>query len=634
MKISRNWLQTYFDKPLPTDEEISEALTFHVFEIDGIEKHQNDSVFDVKVTPNRGHDCLSYRGIAKELSIILRIPLKQDPLAIRPQFEQVADAISVSIDSSANGPLCRRYIAGHIIGVTVGPSPDWLVERLATMGQRSINNVVDATNFVMFNIGQPLHAFDAACLGEKDGVYQILVRTAREGERLLALDDNEHMLTSSNLIIVDDTIHSPVGIAGIKGGKPAGINEYTTNIIIESANFSGPSVRKTAQELKLRTDASSRFEQEISPELAAYGMRAVVELILELAGGSCKGYVDVYPTPVTLSAVSVSRTQINEALGTQLTSENITDIFSRLGFAHLESGDTFTVTPSFERLDIIIPEDLIEEVGRITGYDAIVGVELPYIATSPAINHSFYTIEHIRSFLVERGFSEVYTSVFAETGEQVILNKVDGVRQYLRDSLTEGVVEALGRNVRIKDVLGLNQVKIFEIGTVWRGGIETMALALAVEQVKKNTDVMTYMRELCDGAGVVWEAVDTSGTALEIPLELFEQALILTEQYDDLPLSTTERYTSFSKYPAIIRDVALWCPAGTSADDVQKEITTHAGTLLVRTTLFDQFEKDGRISYAFRLVFQSMDRTLLDEDAHTHMESITLSLMVRGWEVR
>jgi phenylalanyl-tRNA synthetase beta chain len=211
MQISRNWLQKFFNDPLPDAAALSDALTFHVFEIDGIEKRGDDDVLDVKVTANRGHDCLCHRGIARELSAILRLPMKDDPFSLAYDISKKSEALSVSIEDPA---LCRRYIAGYVRGVKVGPSPEWLRNSLEAIGQRSINNIVDATNFVMFNIGQPLHAFDAKRLGSLD----IGVRAAREGETLAALDGKTYELSPGLLVIAAGG--RPAGIAGIKGGEP------------------------------------------------------------------------------------------------------------------------------------------------------------------------------------------------------------------------------------------------------------------------------------------------------------------------------------------------------------------------------------------------------------------------------
>src|SRR3989344_4100921 len=341
MKISRNWLQTFFNAPLPDARALSDALTFHAFEIESVE---ND-VLDVKVTPNRGHDCLSHRGIAKEISAILNIPMKSDPLRDAASLVPKTVSVSVAIDT----PLCARYIAGFIRGVKVGPSPDWLRAHLESIDQKSINNVVDAANFIMFNLGQPLHAFDASKLKEKGGQYSISIRTAGKGEKITTLDGKEFSLSESMLVITDGNSDKAIGIAGVKGGKSAEVSEATTEIILESANFDGVSVRKTAQALKLRTDASQRFEQGISPELAVYGMQAVADLILKVAGGESVGFADEYPTPQEKKQVSVSVVQVNEILGTALGEKDIADTLARLGLPFELKGEQFTVSVPFER---------------------------------------------------------------------------------------------------------------------------------------------------------------------------------------------------------------------------------------------------------------------------------------------
>jgi phenylalanyl-tRNA synthetase beta chain len=595
MKISRNWLQTFFDAPLPDAAAIGDALTFHAFEIESI----IDDVLDVKVTANRGHDCLCHFGIAKELSAICQIPLKKYPHTMSlDDLTKNTDQVLVEIVDEA---LCSRYIAGYIKGVKVGPSPDWLRSALESVGQRSVNNIVDATNYVMFNIGQPLHAFDAGQLQEKNG-YAIEVRTAAKGEKILSLDDKEYALAENMLVIGDKNSGAAIGIAGVKGGKPAGITEATNDIIIESANFDGVSVRRTAAALKLRTDASSRFEQVISPELAAYGMHAAAELILQLAGGELAGFEDEYPlrTRRVLNQVSVSFSKINAVLGTNLTESDVADAFTRLMLPFEQKGDTFTVTPPFERLDLVIPEDLIEEVARIVGYDEIPSMELPTLPRKPEINANFYSAERAREELVSQGYSEVFTSVFADKGERVVANKVDGVRPYLRSTLVDGLNDSFEKNTRNKDLLGLKEVKLFEIGTVWRKGREEVLLGM----------------------------IDNSGVR-ESEMKSNE-----AEGYEELPVSATERYRTFSKYPFIVRDIAMWVPAGTQPEDVLEVIRTHAGELLVRSEKFDEFKKGERMSYAFRLVFQSFDRTLTDGDVNERMESIYTAVKEEGWEVR
>lgn len=593
MKISRDWLQKYFEKPLPSAQELAGALTFHAFEIESVE----DNVLDVKITPNRGHDCLSYRGIAKEVSAILNVPIASDPLGDMPVLP-ATPTLRVHIEDGR----CLRYIGGVIKGVRVGPSPAWLVKRLAAMGQKSINNVVDATNFVMFNIGQPLHAFDAAKLMAKDG-HAIEIRHAREGENILALDAKEYSLTPDMLIIADKHADVGIGIAGVKGGVAASITEATTDLIIESANFDGASVRKTAKALNLRTDASQRFEQVISPELAAYGMRAAADLIVKLAGGEVVGFVDVYPNPQETHAVEIALQRINDTLGLSLSGEQVAHVFERLGFSYIDLRNRYNVTIPFERLDLEISEDLIEEVGRIIGYDAVPAVELPLVSGTIAVNQNFAAAERVREDLTARGYSEVFTSVFQDEGERAVLNKVDSVRPYLRATLTHGLNEALKKNIPHKDLLALQEVKLFEIGAVWKDGEEKMMVGIVSEKESAKED----------------------------PLSMYVKA---SETYESLPLSATERYQSFSRYPSITRDIALWVPAETSSEDVQKDIQEYAGDLCVRVDLFDEFKKGERISFAFRLVFQSFEKTLTDDEVKPHMDAVYAAVAKQGWEVR
>lgn len=600
MKISLEWLQTFFDKQLPDAQELSHALTFRSFEIEGVERHQDDDVLDVKVTPNRGHDCLSYRGIAKEISAILDIPIIEKFEFKLVTLEPKTKTVVVAIEDTK---LCTRYIAAHMKGVKVGPSPEWLQKRLRSMGQQSINNVVDATNFVMFETGQPLHAFDAGKLVQKNGAYSIEVRRAKKGEKMMALDEKEYTFTDTMLLIVDKNA-GPVGIAGVKGGMPSGISDSTKEIVIESANFDGVSTRRTAQALKLRTDASQRFEQGISPELAACGIKNVVELIKQLAGGALVGFTDEYPEPVANRSVSVTVSHINKLLGTVVTEGTVADVFRRLNFQFQKKGEEFTVAIPFERLDLTIPEDLIEEVGRMVGYDSIKEVEMPPLSQSTEITQNFAAAERMRKDLTAQGYSEVFTSVFAEKGKRAVSNKIGGDKPFLRANLTEGLADALKKNVQNKDLLGLKEVKLFEIGTVWLKDKEVIMVGTVTEKAKPS----------------------------EKPL-----AEMITEkftEYETLPVSDTQRFQQFSRYPYIVRDIALWAPKGTKPEEVLQDIRAHAGELLVRSELFDTFEKGEKMSFAYRLVFQSFDQTLTDLDANERMESVYVALRTKGFEIR
>src|SRR3989338_7573008 len=411
-----------------------------------------------------------------------------------------------------------------------------------------------------------------------------------------ALDKKKYALKDSMLVITAGD--KAVGIAGVKGGMPAAIDESTKDIIIESANFDGVSVRKTAAALKLRTDASTRFEQVISPELASYGMQSAVELIQKLAGGELAGFVDAYPEPQKPMYASVTVEKVNQVLGAYLTGADIADVFVRLGLPYKEESGVFEVSVPFERLDLVIAEDLIEEIARIVGYDKISAVPLPDFGKQPEINQNFAAAEALRKELIGRGYSEVFTSVFADKGERMVLNKVDSVRPYLRDSLLPGLAEALAKNKPNKDLLGLKEIKLFEIGTVWSGGKETVMLGTVTEKEKASEKVLA-------------------------PAD--------AESYERLQFSTATRFEHFSKYPYIVRDIAMWAAGDT---DAENSIRTEAGPLAVKISLFDRFEKGGKISLVYRIIFQSFDRTLTEVEVNEIMEKVSSALKAQGFEIR
>jgi len=619
MKISRKWLQNYFDAPLPDAETIANAYTFHAFEIDEI---QGD-LLDVKVLPNRAADCLSHRGLAKELSAILNIPLKTDPLReILPASDVGTYHVPTSLAVKIEDPKkCLRYMGALVKGVKVGPSPDWLREALESVGQRSINNIVDATNYVMMNIGQPLHAFDAASLDSaRDKKLAIKVRNAKEGEKITTLSGDEYELSPNIQLITDANADAPIALAGIKGGKAAELTDETTDVIVESANFDGTTTRRAAQALKLFTDASLRFQNRPSPELAAYGMREVLALITDIAGGEVAGVVDEYPAPASAPApVSTSLARINGLLGSDFSREEVENVFKRLALPYTVVNDIFTVTPPFERTDITIPEDLVEEVGRIIGYDKIAPKELPVDNGAPDQSR-FRGIERMKDQLVEQGFIEVSTQSFAPMGDVLLANPLDKNMPALRTSLESNVNDALARAKQYAPlVLAPNQKpKLFEVGTVFPKEGEYVELRMT-ERVP----------EWGDAAG-------TTDNLSVAKLEDYGKDYV-PERYE------LGAYQPFSVYPFIVRDIAFWIysaegetPPGpdVEASKMEELIREHAGPLLVRLNLLDRFEKKGRVSYAFRLVFQSREKTLTDAEANETIEDISGALSQIGHEVR
>lgn len=639
MLVVRDWLKEYIGDSIPQAKEIEELLTFHSFEIEGVEEVNGKEVIDVDVLPNRSSDCLCHRGIAREIATVTGNALEYDPFADNVVLEPKTEKITVSIE---NPKGCRRFGAALVTGVSVGPSPDWLKARLEAVGQRSINNVVDITNYVMLSLGQPLHAYDGDAFPQKDGVWQFKVRYAKEKESVTILGGEEYKLDSDIQVITENTKSTPVGIAGIKGGASCEVDQSTKIVIIEAANFDPTITRKAAQKLKLPTDASKRFENGVSPEVIPYALAEAVRLLQEVGGGVCEGYLDAYPTKIKNNPVSVSLSHMNAHLGVSLDEKRVEDIFARLGFSYQKKNDKWEVTAPFERTDIAIAEDVIEEVGRVYGYEHITSV-MPKPVLLTEYNARQYYSEKVRKLLIGLGFSEVVTSSFRKKDEVALLNALASDKGCVRSSLVKNIAEVLDKNAPLRDLLGCEDTRIFEIGTVFtkaeQGIKEYVALCLGVRTKKegyskKDDEILSaVVGELTNELDTNLSFEKQDGVA-ELNFSEVIQSLPVPNAYDSVAVKEDVQYKAFSIYPHMSRDIALWVESNTSAQEVEEVLNKEAGVLRVRTTLFDEFEKEGRTSYAFRLVFQSNEKTLTDDEVNAIMDHINQAVSERGWEVR
>ncbi len=633
MKVSYRWLQTYFNEPLPEAEALAELLTFHAFEVEGVEQVGDDSVIDIDVLANRSSDCLSHRGIARELATLLGRPFENDPFdeplpnwPDAPHFEARVD----------DHDQCTRHMAAIVRGVTVGPSPAWLKQKLESIGQRSINNIVDVTNFVMHDLGQPVHVFDLDKIEMHEGTRAIAVTNAVPGEVVSLLGGETRTLDERDLVIRDTVSGSALDIAGIKGGTIAELTDATTDIVIDCANFNYISIRKTSRRLGLSTDASVRFQNEPSAHLPAFALRDTIKHILDLAGGELLGVSDTFRVPARSEPVTVSLSEINGLLGTALTVAEIEAIFVRFEFEFSLNGEVFTVSPPWERTDLRISADLIEEIGRVYGYGTLAGV-LPEKTERPALNKRFYYEEKLRHTLVDLGYSEVYTYTLRDRGDVELLNPLASDKGFLRSTLALGVREALERNTVQAPLLGLESVKLFELGTVFTKDGEYTALALGMRSGGKASVQAMLERDIETLAGVLGASL--TGTVedgiYETPIGKLLPTLPEPSGYlPPLPYDAGARFSPWSVYPFVLRDVAVWVPEGVPAAEVAAVIVSTASDLLVRYDPFDEFTKDGRTSRAFHLVFQSYDRTLNDAEVGKEMAAIEQALRDRGFEVR
>jgi phenylalanyl-tRNA synthetase beta chain len=640
MKVSYNWLQTFFvEGALPPIAELEQKLIFHAYEIEGVEQVGDDYVLDIDVLPNRASDSLSHRGIAREIATLFELKLTKDPLQSVPKLEPLSEKITLEVDDTK---ACPMHTLALIEGVQVGPSPQWLKERLEAIGQRSINNVVDATNYIMYEIGQPSHVFDYDKLKEQGGTRGIHVRAAHEGETLSLLGGQEVSLTKDMQVLADARSDAALDIAGVKGGTLAELDEHTQNIIVTAAKFDPTRTRKTAQTLKIRTDASSRYENETPDPLAAIGMQEVVALITSIAGGTVEGYQSIEQPyrvnlPVTLSVMGLVK-----HLGVDISMEEVMHILERLGFTYVkEDEDVLLVTAPFERLDIQISEDVMEEVGRVYGYNTITPVPLPSLGKQPPILQTYALAQRIRKTLGALGYRELMLYSLRHEGEVALANALNTQKDHMRENLKDGLVEALEHNERIMPLLGeYEAVKVFEVGNIFKKEGEYLHAAIAVRALGSKKQAARTAAELT----TVKEALEQ---ALEVTLpnpdgEVLEFSLSDLAQESDIDVYDTVgalidgmQYSPVSAYPFMIRDIALWMPESTSEDEIVEVIKSHGGDLVQRIDNFDTFTKDGRISRAYHVVFQSTEKTLTDDELGVIMEQIEAELGSKeGFEVR
>ncbi len=639
MKVSYEWLQTFFPTgALPPVEDVAEKLMFHAYEVEGVETVGATPVIDVDVLPNRASDSLSHRGIAREIATLFDIPMERDPLRMQVDLTPGDTQTTVTLGTDAS---CSYYIAARIAGVKVTDSPAWLRERLAAIGQKSINNIVDATNYCLFELGQPTHVFDSH---KFRGTHPtIATRRARSGEQITLLGNTDVVLDETMTVIVDAHSDTPIAIAGVKGGALAEVTQDTVDIILESAKFDPAQTRKTAQALKLRTDASARFENDVPDALPPLGMHALVQLVLEVAGGTLVGYSTAGAPQKENTPVRVDTAHVAKLLGTHIPAEEIEDILRRLEFVYTRDGDVFTVTAPFERRDITLPENVIEEIGRIHGYNMIESMQLPAPERAAGINKKFAYSEIIRNTLTSLGSTEVYLYSLRSSGSIALRNALASDKNYLRNNLSDGIRTTLDINERQMPLLGLYEhLSLFEIGNVFTHKGESTHVAFGVRVVgnkKKEERTRTVLAHIKTQLEEVLKSVvlpEPDGDVLEFNLDEVLTAVPAPDAYPEAPaVAHGVTYTQASAYPFVLRDIAVWVPSGTDASIIQDIVAKHSGTLLKRSDLFDTFEKDGRVSYAFHLVFQSMVETLTDEKIGGIMEQIEMEIRATdGWEIR
>jgi phenylalanyl-tRNA synthetase beta chain len=685
MFISYNWLRELTQTKL-SPAELRERLTMVGLAIDAVSELNGDFVLDVEVPSNRP-DCLSHIGIAREVAVIesgkLTIP-KGTPA---PVSGHAARITSVEILDTS---LCPRYAARVVKGVRIAPSPEWLRKRLEEIGQRPINNVADITNYVLHELGQPLHAFDFSKLIQQ----RIVVRRAERGEKLRTLDGVERSLTEDMLVIADAV--NPVALAGIMGGEGSEISETTIDVLLESAYFNPESVRRTARQLGMDTEASRRFERGADRANVISAQTRCIELICEIAGGQAtEDYIDVNPNPVAPTEVMFSPERVEKLTSVQTSTGEMLRILTALGFttrSQMNSGSPLSFTVPSWRVDVSREEDLVEEIARHVGYDRI-GSSLPPATMAGEYQPSEMKRRALRRALTAQGFDEAINFSFIEGGAEEtfslvpsfaaavgqanfieLRNPIIDEARVMRPTLLRGLLDSLRHNLNH----GIRDVRLFEMGRVFagaakgelpqereclslvatgalteegralatvesdffalKGAVESAIDAMRLEPLRFDEAEVKHLRDgqsaaikMADATvvGSIGRLADSVAMAYK-----FRQPVFVAELDFTMLLAATERkvhYHPLPRFPAVMRDVTLLVSRAVTLNDLLQLVETrrpadYQGTRLVGTYEGSNIPDDKR-SITLRIEYRSDERTLRDEEVEERHRSLVDSLV-------
>ena len=675
MKVLLSWLREFVDVT-DSAEQLAQKMSLRGFAVEGIEPLGNDVVLDFEVTANRP-DCMSMVGMAREVAVAYGLSVRRAGPAARQDPSGGRPAGTADVQIAIEDPdLCPRYV-GAVADVQVGASPSWMQARLQAAGIRPISNIVDVTNYVLLELGHPMHAFDLARLAKA----QIRVRTARAGETIRTLDGQTRTLSSDMLVIAD--ADRPVAIAGVMGGAESEVSGATRTIVLESAYFSPLSVRRTSKTLGLKTEASMRFERGADPALAAAAMTRALALIEEIGAGKGRGpIIDEHPTTVAPRALQLRRGRIRGLLGGDVPDDDVSAILNGLGFELANTPQGWDVTVPTRRVDVTREVDLIEEVARHYGFDRL-PVTFPELDVPPqAPDPRIMRARHLRSILTAAGFSEALTfgfiaepaaATFAGTADLVpIANPLSENFAVLRPSVLPGLVDAIAHNRRREQ----RDIRLFEIGARFSqadGERRAMACAwtgAAAGEHWSGTarpvdffDIKAVVQGVCDAIGAemhtepsdeAWlapgrrAAVMTGGTRVGTvgqlaPAVADSHGLVGTDPVyvAELDLDALEaaaagrslRVEPLPRYPSVTRDISILVDDTLAAAGIRATVRDAAPAILARVTEFDRYQgkgvPTGKVSLSLRLTFRSSDRTLTDADVLAAMDSIMTMLKNR-----
>ena len=666
-----------FPEGTPIGLDIKEALML------------DDTVYEFELTANRA-DCFSMVGLSREFGIMTNQKALFPVIMVNENGESIEGKASVAIEAH---DLCTRFTSRLVTNVTIEPSPLWMQNRLRNSGIRPINNVVDVTNYVMLELGQPMHAYDYDCVAD----HTLIARRAKAGETLTTLDGNERELNESMLIIADTK--GPIGVAGVMGGLTSEVTDKTTNVLFEAAVFNGPSIRRTSKALGMRSEASGRFERGVNHKYTAYAIDRAAQLLQQICP-SCKvsvGVIDVYPEPVEQRTVTFTAEQINDYLGTSIEKDRMVDILTKLEFGITESGDTIEALVPTWRDDVTGMPDIAEEVARIVSYDNIAPTIPVAILSSGGMTPKKALTKEVTHYLAHAGLSQIITFSFMHKDGLTnmmlpegdgrytaipILNPISEEFPYMRTTLVPAVIEAAKRNIaqQNKDLWLFETANVYEpkalpltevpherpmacgimMGKVteaaWnqaqrdtdfydvKGVVDGLLAKLGLTQYDIQPSSESYYHPgvsahyTVNGVTIanygelhpqVVKNFDLSGKVYMFEIDLEAVLSIIVPPF---------RYQSFSKFPGTSRDLAIVAPVSVTSGDIVALIKEHGGEYLESVSIFDVYEGEhieaGYRSLAYNLQFRSMEGTLNDEDIDGAIQAIIDALATKNCKLR
>ncbi len=623
----------------------------------------NDVIIDIDITPNRA-DAFSHVGVARDLAAVFGKKLLMPEFKVIESEEAVNDFAEVVIENKTD---CPRYVAKVVKNVTIKESPDWLKEKLTAIGLRPINNVVDVTNFILYELGQPLHAFDLDKLAGR----KIVVRSAGKDETFVTLDSKKRKLIETDLLICD--AEKPVAIAGVMGGENSEVTDSTKNILIESAYFRPSAIRKTSKKLGLQTDSSIRFERGCDPDMTTFAANRAASLIAELGEGEiAAGIIDVYPKEIKRKKVSLRFERARKVLGFNVSSQKIKEILNSLKLKVIEeTNETITCEIPLFRHDIEREIDLIEEIARIYGYDNIPNIEKIGVSIERKVDHSLFN-DNVRTTLTGLGFYEIITNsllneeIAKKYGNPVgVMNPQSVEMSHIRPSLVPGVLATISRNIKVKE----NDLKIYEIGHVinkindeindFSDFDESEHLLIAISGLAEKVEWNNKEREFdfYDLKGIaesfLEEIIDYSRTKIKInnsaegiyeysisvisgkkkiaeggkvakislkDFDIMQDVFVFDFNLNELKKLQKKKpvFKELLKYPQIKKDCAFVIDKNITFKTIEKIIYENSSKLLKNVKLFDIFESESlgedKKSLAFELIYFDEARTLTEEE--------------------